>query len=80
MLNDTHMKILVAVEGGADDWAAYEYDEYTSRYVNEKLRQAGLASALADIRKIVADSGVKMRREQAAEIFPGWNNRLSWRR
>lgn len=56
---------VVAVEGGADDWAAYAENDFT--------RDRG------NTNEIIAQDGSKLKATEATEIFPEWANRWRYR-
>ena len=56
---------VVAVEGGADDWAAYAENDFTRARDNTD--------------EIIASDGHKLKATEATEIFPEWANRWRFR-
>jgi hypothetical protein len=58
--------MVVAVVGGADDWAAYAENTLTRAHSNSHAA--------------IAAYGTKLRESEARQIFPDWAERLEWRR
>lgn len=73
MYRDTSFRIMVAVEGTVDDWAAYELQQ--DSHILSLEQQINLHDILASIR----GSGIKMRARHAQVMFPAWAEGLAWR-
>jgi len=80
--DDREIMLIVAKEGGNNDWAAYALSNWMKRRADAHLDSFNhwtLKAPLEEFVDKVSDEGDKLYRPQAELVFPDWAKRLSWR-
>ncbi len=80
MFDDMQVMVVVVLEGGTNDWAAYSMTNWMKRQDPLVNRNHWLLEApLEEFIQKVADGGEKLTSKQAEQLFPDWAERLHWR-
>ena len=72
---DLRTKVIVAIEGGNNDWTAYEFDSETYNMFKARQTLLTLADAILEVRS----NGRKLQYSEAKVLFPELDVKLTWR-